>query len=113
MNILFVCLANMRRSRTAVEMFSEIFKEHSDLHFDSCGVVGMFVESSKLTWPQAKMCTQELIDWADRIICMDDTVTRWLMEDFQVKRLEDWAIPNIYQYNDPQLKRELMMKIWQ
>lgn len=113
MNILFVCLANMRRSRTAFEMFSEMFKENPDIHFDSCGTWEGFVEATKRDWPAAKTCTQQLIDWADCVVGMDKLVCDMMQHKFTgIKQLICWNIPDLYHYNDPKLRQDLMMRLW-
>ena len=111
MKILFVCLANWRRSRTAMEFFRAKFPE---IEFDSCGVVEMFVESTKKQFPDAKVCTQELINEADVTIAMDSVVYGWLEQNFQVPatRLRRWYVEDIYDYNSDELKDVLLQCLW-
>ena len=111
MSVLFVCLANWRRSRTAMELFRERFPE---IEFDSCGVIKAFVENTKKEFPDAKVCTQELIDKHRTIICMDRIVHEWVKQNFNTTGhvLRCWSVADIFHYNSPTLKFELIQCLW-
>ena len=74
MNILFVCTANRYRSRTAMEFFRMKYTHmHSEWKFDSCGTNPVYVEETKKWFPDASVLTDQLMWWADVIVCMEES----------------------------------------
>jgi protein-tyrosine-phosphatase len=112
MRILFVCLAGQRRSRTAMELFQERFPE---LEFDCCGASFLAVEKSREhMWKGNKVCTQQLIDEADRVIFMDATCHMLVNEQLNIPayKIVRWEIQDIYNYNVTPLKNAIMHCLW-
>jgi len=90
--LLFVCSANLNRSRTA----EDLFHEHPRYEARSCGVL-----------PEAvRVCSGDLIRWADIIICMEDWHRQFLATSFPEmagKRVLVLNIPDQYFRGDPHL----------
>lgn len=70
MNILFLCTSNINRSRTAQELFSAL--DNSNI-YRSAGLSRKYVEKAGTT-----LCTEDLLDWADKI---------YVFEDFHLERI--------------------------
>ncbi len=93
-NVLVVCTAGQHRSPTAARLLENKF----DVTAKSCGV-----------HPQASQSvTQELIDWADHIIVMDERTDghkTYLEDNFDIgdRSVYVFDIPDIYPKNDPEL----------
>tara|TARA_R110000737_G_scaffold352084_1_gene396660 strand:+ start:685 stop:1032 length:348 start_codon:yes stop_codon:yes gene_type:complete len=93
MNILFLCTANIQRSRTAEDHFRENYLGHT---YKSAGLSEKYCKQHGTT-----VCTTDLLDWADRV---------FVMEPMHIERIEDNAgkhyldkvehleIEDIYQY---------------
>lgn len=97
MKLLFVCTGNLDRSPTAEELFKDKHKTKS------CGVsLGSPVRLSK-----------ELIDWADKIFCMQELHKEIVLE-IQPKAKDKVIVLNIedsYFKNDPELIKLLKEKV--
>jgi predicted protein tyrosine phosphatase len=99
MKTLFVCSANRCRSKTAHEFFKFKLKLHPELEWDSCGSRVDYVEATKQIFPDAKLLSNELIDWADQIICFEHEhgiAVRKIIPD--KKNIVVWDLPDIYDY---------------
>lgn len=98
MNILFLCTANIQRSRTAEDHFSENYNDHI---YKSAGLSEKYCKQHGTT-----LCTTELLDWADKIFVME-TMHLQRIEDYTGKhyldKIESLAIRDIYQYMQPAL----------
>ncbi|TMS93826.1 phosphotyrosine protein phosphatase [Pseudoalteromonas sp. S201] len=70
MNILFLCTANVQRSKTAQELFQAIDTSNN---YKSAGLSRKYVEKAGTT-----LCTEELLGWADKI---------YIFEDFHLERI--------------------------
>ncbi|WP_350644683.1 hypothetical protein [Pseudoalteromonas sp. G24-MNA-CIBAN-0072] len=70
MNILFLCTANVQRSKTAQELFQAIDTSNN---YKSAGLSKKYVEKAGTT-----LCTEELLGWADKI---------YIFEDFHLERI--------------------------
>ena len=68
MKILFVCKANVDRSKTA----EKIYKDHP----------GLEVKSAGTAWYANKPVNKELVEWADAILCMENSHKRYIVEEF-------------------------------
>ena len=108
MNILFLCTANIHRSRTAEDYFRET--ESDTYTFLSAGL-----SEKECNRHGSRLCTVELLEWADKVLVMEEmhrdriaqhTGTRFL-DKIQVVGIED-----IYKYKQPELIVLLKEKIW-
>lgn len=104
-NILFVCSANKRRSKTAEDFFAE---KHPEFSIESAGT-------------NIRMCqregtnpiTADILEWADLILVMENRhkkeLTHFSKEkyDYKIKILH---IPDRYNYGQPELIELLQTK---
>ena len=97
MRVLFVCNQNQNRSKTAEELFKDVFETKS---------AGLFNE---------KPVTEKEILWADIILVMEDEHRREIARRFpklyMQKRILSLGIPDVYHYNQPELINILKSKI--
>lgn len=97
MNILFICNQNQNRSKTAAELFKDRFKTKS---------AGLYNE---------RPVTKKKIQWADVIVVMEDSqraeIGKRFPKQYMQKRILSLNIPDIYHYNQPELKNILKSKI--
>jgi predicted protein tyrosine phosphatase len=98
MKILFLCTANIQRSRTAEDHFHENYPEHS---YKSAGLSEKYCKQHGTT-----VCTTELLDWADKVFAME-TMHLQRIDEYAGKRyldkVENLVIEDIYQYMHPAL----------
>jgi predicted protein tyrosine phosphatase len=97
MKVLFICNQNQNRSRTAENLFKGRFETRS---------AGLYNE---------KPVDRKDISWADAVVAMeeeqlDEISKRFPKLCFQ-KRLFSLDIPDIYQYNQPELVAILNSKM--
>lgn len=102
MNILFLCTANMHRSRTAEDYFRSTNNKHK---YKSAGL------SEKLCKQyNTRLCSIELLEWADRVYVMEamhiDRITLHTGEHF-INKIENLNIDDIYQYRQTELLEKL------
>lgn len=100
-NLLFICSRNQWRSPTG----EAIYRQHEQYNARSAG-----------TSPNArKTVGPKDIEWADIIFVMEDKHKSRLKAQFnrllQYKKIVVLDIPDIYQYNDPELIAELSEKV--
>lgn len=99
MKVLFVCNQNKHRSVTAQEIFSDIFETKS---------AGLY---------NGTLINKELMDWADIIYVMDETQRKEIglrfPKQYLQKKIISLEIPDIYSYNQPELKHILKEKMLQ
>lgn len=115
--ILFVCLANRLRSRTAYEYFS--VKYAGKYEVDSCGLGKASVKQTQMDyWSSAKDFTKELYQSADYIFCMEREHVMEIMRrnkdggwGLDLTKLYCLDIDDIYHYNDPPLIELLEKKV--
>lgn len=97
MRLLFICNQNKNRSKTAEVLFKERFQTKS---------AGLY-SSKKLTATQLK--------WADVIIVMEDLQRSEIAKRFPSlylqKRILSFDIPDVYKYDENDLKEMLNMKM--
>ena len=97
MNILFICNQNENRSKTAEKLFKDRFKTKS---------AGLYNQ---------KPVTQKQIEWADTIIVMESDQRSEIAKRFpnlyMQKRILSLDIPDIYHFDQPELKSILNSKI--
>ena len=93
MKILFVCSANVDRSPTA----EQIYKDSA----------GLEVKSAGTAWYAQRPVNEELICWADVILCMENRHKHYIVEDFAGvvtdKTIDSLDIPDEYRYMHPSL----------
>lgn len=101
MRVLFVCTANLQRSPTAEE------------HFRNWN--GFLETRSAGTEPIAggSPLTQELIDWADLVLCMEPEHAQYIKAYLKcpANKVKVLNIMDMYVRNDPRLIRELERKV--
>ena len=78
--ILFVCSANVDRSKTAEDFFAEQFNQ---FQFHSAGTNHKICQQ-KGTNP----LDQRLLDWADKIIVMENKHRDWIYTNLEAKGLD-------------------------
>jgi len=98
---LFVCTANLQRSPTAEDVFQ--------------GWKGVWEAKSAgiMPDPGGNPLSQELIDWADVIIVMEQLHSQYIRAHFQrvAGKICVLSIADRYFRDDPKLKRELYKKV--
>jgi len=102
MNILFLCTANMYRSRTAEDYFKSLETEHV---FQSAGLSAKYCAKY-----ETNLCTIELLGWAEKIYVMEEFHARRIAEnagEHYLAKIEILYIDDIYQYMQPELLDEL------
>lgn len=96
MNILFICNQNMYRSKTAEDLFKAI------LIVKSAGLYNNVVKAEQL-------------EWADLILVMEEEqrveLSKRFPKQYLQKRILSLDIPDIYQYNQPELIELLKLKV--
>ena len=97
MKVLFICNQNQNRSKTAEELFKDKFKTKS---------AGLYNE---------KPVTEKQISWADVIVVMEDSqrseIAKRFPKLYMQKRILSLDIPDVYNYNQPELVNTLKSKI--
>ena len=95
MKILFICTLGIQRSRTAADLFKDKYETKYK------GVFG--------SDPPKK----EDIEWADAIIVMEKEHEIELKKQFSTltKKIICLDIPDMYYYNDPELREILKRKV--
>ncbi len=97
MKVLFVCNQNENRSKTAEELFKGKLETKS---------AGLYNE---------KPITKKQVSWADIVVVMEDSQRNELAKRFPAlymqKQIISLDIPDKYQYNQPELVKELKSKI--
>ncbi|MEL7308103.1 MAG: phosphotyrosine protein phosphatase [Pseudomonadota bacterium] len=74
MNILFLCTANVQRSKTAEELFQVLYPENT---YKSAGLSAKYVTKAGST-----LCTEDLLNWADKI---------YVFEQAHIERIEQYT----------------------
>lgn len=97
MNTLFVCSMARLRSKTACDLFQSVT--------NPCKYAGTDADADI-------KITKELMDWADRIVCMEIHHRGKLRKKFKgySSKMMVWDIPDIYEYMDDELVSKLRMK---
>ena len=100
MNILFLCTANIQRSKTAEEVFRAANNNHQ---YKSAGLSAKYVEKANST-----LCTKEMLLWADQIYVFEqqhiDRIKKHT-SDIYLPKITNLNIPDVYQY----FQRELVL----
>jgi predicted protein tyrosine phosphatase len=102
MNILFLCTANLNRSRTAEDFYRSICTQHE---FRSAGLSKKLCEKFG-----TNLCTIDLLSWADKIFVMQDMHVQRIVThvgDLYLDKVEVLNIEDVYSY----MQQELIDKI--
>jgi len=99
--ILFVCTGNVDRSPTA----ERIYKNHPELEVKSAGIPGYAQQP----------VSEELLQWADVILCMEDYHKRFIMNSYGNlifgKIIDYLDIADEYSSMDPMLEIIIKKKV--
>lgn len=103
-HVLFVCTANVDRSKTAQDFFSEQF---GSIEFKSAGI-----DELQCKLMNSNFLTQELLDWANHVFVMEDRHFDWIHThlDAEGKHLEVLNIEDTYTYYSIELIEILQQK---
>lgn len=97
MNVIFICNQNQNRSKTAEEIFQNVFNTKS---------AGLFNDEP---------VTAKQLAWADTIMVMEEAQRKEIAKRFPKQYLEkqilNLDIPDIYKYNQPELIKILRSKV--
>ena len=100
MNILFLCTANIQRSKTAEELFSAADKLNV---YRSAGLSKKYVKKADST-----LCTEVMLKWADEIYVFEEMHIERIREytgDIYLHKIANLEIEDSYQY----FQRELVL----
>ena len=106
MNILFLCTANIQRSKTAEEIFRAANNNHQ---YKSAGLSAKYVEKANST-----LCTEDMLQWADQIYVFEQQHTDRIQKhagDVYLPKIINLNIPDDYQYFQRELVLLLLEKI--
>jgi predicted protein tyrosine phosphatase len=100
LKILFLCNQGENRSKTAAELYSKKYET------ESAGIYALNPDNS---------LTDSLMEWCDIIFVMEDKHINFLVNEkpnyYLNKRVINLKIPDIYSYNQPELKKILRYKV--
>ncbi|PAJ74111.1 hypothetical protein CJF42_12420 [Pseudoalteromonas sp. NBT06-2] len=102
MNILFLCTANIQRSKTAEELFSAIDNSNE---YRSAGLSLKYVEKAGST-----ICTEEMLQWADKVCVFEREHIKRIQQhtgDVFISKIENLDIADEYSY----FQRELVLTL--
>lgn len=106
MNILFLCTANLHRSRTAEFYFQKQWPKHC--------VRSAGLSEKECSRNQGRLCTPELIAWADKVFVMEshhlDRIEQNIGKSHNSK-IAVLDIADIYQFMQKALIEELIRKV--
>ncbi len=106
MNILFLCTANIQRSKTAEEIFRAANKNRQ---YKSAGISAKYVQKANST-----LCTEELLKWADQIYVFEQQHIDRIQKharDVHLTKIINLNIPDNYQYFQRELVLQLLEKV--
>ncbi|WP_028835432.1 MULTISPECIES: hypothetical protein [unclassified Pseudoalteromonas] len=102
MNILFICTANVQRSRTAEELFNALDNGNT---YKSAGLSKKYVSKAGTT-----LCTEDMLDWADKIYVFEDfhieIITRYT-DKKHLHKITNLKIEDKYRY----WQKELVLRL--
>ena len=97
MKVLFICNQNQHRSKTAEALFKNMFETKS---------AGLYNDTP---------VQEQEISWADLIVVMEDVqrteLAKRFPKQYMQKRIISLNIPDMYQYNQPELVSLLKSKV--
>ena len=102
MNILFLCTANLNRSKTA------------ELHFASKDPVNVYrsagLSEKECNRNGTRLCTEEMLEWADTIYVMEHThivrIEQYTGQRF-LNKIINLDIPDVYSFGESTLIEQL------
>ena len=100
MNILFLCTANIQRSKTAEELFQVLDKQNA---YRSAGLSAKYVAKAGST-----LCSEELLEWADKIYVFEQGHIDRISQhsgNAHLSKIVNLNIPDEFQY----FQRELVL----
>lgn len=104
MKILFICTANVDRSKTAELYFS---LKYPELFFKSAGTSKEYCSKEGST-----LINQSLINWCDYVICMESKHEFHISKNFHLnKPVETVNILDNFSFNSNELIQELESKV--
>lgn len=107
MNILFICTANIHRSKTAEDIFRVEVPTHN---FKSAGL-----SEKECVRNGSTLCTTEMLQWADMVYVFEpkhaDRIREYAGDEFEYK-IQCLHIEDIYQYMQPELINKLEQIPW-
>jgi predicted protein tyrosine phosphatase len=98
--LLFVCTANIQRSKTAENLFKK------DNRF--------LVNSAGVSVHAKTVLSKELLNWADYVFVMEEWHKKLIQDKFpeiNQNKIICLGIPDIYMFDDPELIKLLKQKI--
>ena len=97
MNVLFICNQNQNRSKTAEHIFKKLFNTKS---------AGLYNDNP---------VTEDELRWADTVAVMENIqrteISKRFPELYMQKRIISLDIPDIFQYNQPELVQLLNERV--
>jgi predicted protein tyrosine phosphatase len=99
-NVLFLCTANVQRSKTAEEIFRSL---NDSNEYRSAGLSAKYTQKAGST-----LCTEEMLKWADAIYVFEDIHIKRIQEytdDLYMNKVINLNIADEYQY----FQRELVL----
>lgn len=105
-HILFVCTANLQRSKTAEDYFSKVYPEYI---FKSAGTNQRICEQYNTT-----LLDESLLGWADMVFVMEEKHKQRIIEHTDhrfLSKITVLGIEDIYVYDDPLLIQILESKL--
>lgn len=103
MNILFLCTANIHRSKTAEDLFTLMYPNHA---FMSAGL-----SEKECKRNGSNLCTEEVIDWADKIYYFEDRHRERFVEYVDKQNLENLNIADEFTYMQSELVGYLVNRV--
>lgn len=102
MNILFLCTANIQRSKTAEELFRAFDYANE---YRSAGLSSKYVEKAGST-----LCTKEMLQWADKVYVFENEHIKRIQQhtgDVFISKIENLDIADEFSY----FQRELVLAV--
>jgi predicted protein tyrosine phosphatase len=96
MKLLFVCTNASMRSPTAAELFAR---------------KGHVTRAAGISPTAVHTVSQKDLDWADRVLCMEEEHKIYLEQNFRVGEVEVLNVPDAFPRDDPELIRMLEEKV--
>ena len=106
MNILFLCTSNLHRSRTAEFYFQKYWPSHN--------VRSAGLSQSECNRHQSRLCTEELVVWADNIFVMELAHLERIEQNLgksHSSKITVLGIEDIYQFQQKELVETLISKV--
>jgi len=105
MNILFLCTANLQRSKTAEELFKAFDNKNE---YRSAGLSFKYVKKAGST-----LCTEEMLHWADKVYVFENEHIKRIQQhtgNVFISKIENLDIADEYSYFQRELVLALLAK---